>query len=156
MTRKGTWYRDGFEAGKAAALDNLAEPDSRKELEEYAERDELGAFVGELREHQVQFAGDVSYDVGEPGGPTERQYELWEEGFTEGFIETAEEGLAKPTRKGKPPTVIPPGERKEPEPAPPTVRPSRPAKDIDRRVASLEEIVAKLEKERKEEDETDG
>ncbi len=93
MAKKSAWYLDGYDAGAEAANDNLSHPEARKDLERRHEEDRLGEFVGELREHQIQFEGDISYDVGRSGGPTERQYELWEEGFTDGFIRNVERAL---------------------------------------------------------------
>lgn len=91
--KKSQWYLDGYAEGQEASQVSLTEKQERADLEKYFEEDRLGEFVGEIREHQVQMAGDISYEVGQPGGPTERQYELWEEGFTDGFIEAVEKEL---------------------------------------------------------------
>jgi len=91
MAKKSAWYLSGFEDGVEAANVNLAEdPDG---LRSYYEKDRLGEYAGEIREHQSQFAGDISYEVGRKGGPTERQFEQWDEGFTDGFIQTVEREL---------------------------------------------------------------
>lgn len=79
------WYIDGFEEGRFAAQVNLETPEGRDELRDALEEDRLGEIAGEIRDHQVQMAGDISYDVDRPGGPTEAQYEKWEEGFYDGF-----------------------------------------------------------------------
>jgi hypothetical protein len=86
MPKKSKWYVQGYSAGGDAALDNLSSPGAREEVLQYASEDRLGEYVQMIREHQVQFAGDISYDVGQPGGPTELQYEQYEDGFTDGFI----------------------------------------------------------------------
>jgi len=78
------YYRDGVKAGEEAAGHNIEHGPSRKELLEYIKADRVGEYAQGIREHQVQFAGDISYDVGDT--VTERQYELWEEGFFKGFI----------------------------------------------------------------------
>jgi len=92
--RAGEFRRDGYADGVFAAQVNLV--DYLEELKEYAARDELGAYAEEIREHQRQFAGDISYEVTDDprsGGVTERQYEHFEEGFTKGFIDTVQKAL---------------------------------------------------------------
>lgn len=64
---------------------NLDEPGGREELRQALAEDRLGEIAGQVREHQVQMAGDISYDVGRPGGPTSVQMDRWEEGFYAGF-----------------------------------------------------------------------
>ena len=90
------WYLDGYEEGREAAIVNLAEPGGEDELLEALEKDRLGEIAGQVREHQVQMAGDISYDVGRPGGPTEAQFEKFEEGFYAGF----EAEVRRATRSG--------------------------------------------------------
>lgn len=86
---RGRYYLDGYQRGAEAAKVNIQEePES---LAKYASKDRLGEYVGELREHQVQFEGDISYDVGR--GVTEKQYESWEEGFAHGFFKAVEKWL---------------------------------------------------------------
>jgi hypothetical protein len=94
---RGRYYADGYHNGAEAAKVNIQEDPSL--LAKYVEQDRLGEFVGELREHQVQFAGDISYDVGR--GVTERQYESWESGFTDGFFATVKKWIKgyRPTER---------------------------------------------------------
>lgn len=81
MGNKSEWYRDGYESGRDSARMNLsAEYDDA--LKHY-EEDEIGEYVGELRSIQVQYAGDISYDVGRE--LSEEDYEEWEDGFFSGF-----------------------------------------------------------------------
>ena len=77
------WYRDGYESGKQAAKDNLSNAEARKDLERAFCEDEIGEFSSDIRSHQVQMEGDISYDVGSE--VTENQYEKWTDGFHDGF-----------------------------------------------------------------------
>lgn len=86
---RGRYYLDGFRNGAEAAKVNI-DVDAANLLK-YAEKDRLGEYAGEIREHQVQMAGDISYDVGR--GVTERQYEAWESGFYAGFEGTVNKWL---------------------------------------------------------------
>lgn len=116
LGRPSPWYSDGYDAGAEAAVDNLADPPSRADLERAFEREAVGEIAGEIREHQSQFAGDLSYDVGRRGGPTERQFELWEEGFTAGFIATVEAELGEDEEDEKPSGAVnPDGRPQEPD-----------------------------------------
>ena len=82
---KGKWFDDGYAQGEFAATVAVAEDEA--ELRKAMDDDELGRIAGEIRGHQTQMAGDISYDVGKPNGPTEAQYERWDQGFTAGFVE---------------------------------------------------------------------
>lgn len=93
MSKRSEWYYEGFREGFYAAQVNLTEKDSRLDLERYAAQDRLGEYAGEIREHQVQMAGDISYEVDREGGPTEAQYEAWEQGFYDGFEKTVRKEL---------------------------------------------------------------
>ncbi|MCK4545418.1 hypothetical protein KAU43_07755 [candidate division WOR-3 bacterium] len=91
---KSEYYNDGFDAGQNSAMFNLE--DDREELIQKYKDDELGEVIGHLREHQVQMAGDISYDVmyDEEDTPTSTrwikpsEYAEWEEGYDAGYIET--------------------------------------------------------------------
>lgn len=83
MSRQQDFRRAGVAAGTEAAEVNISHPPSRRELLKYIEQDRVGEFAAEVRHHQTQFAGDISNDVGTT--VTERQYEIWEEGFFRGF-----------------------------------------------------------------------
>ena len=91
--QKSNYYLDGYDAGVYSAETNLAE-DFDGLVEAY-KNDELGDVVGELREHQTQFAGDISYDVmyDEEDTPTPTkwikpsEYDEWEDGFYSGFYD---------------------------------------------------------------------
>lgn len=88
---KSEYYRDGFDAGEFSAMVNLNE--DRDELMKAYENKEIGEIVGQVREHQVQMAGDISYDVmhDEDDEPTNTrwikpsEFDEWQEGFTDGF-----------------------------------------------------------------------
>ena len=86
LRSRSRWYLDGYEEGKFAAIVNL-ETSTRAEMFQALHDDRLGEIAGQVRDHQVQMAGDISYDVGRPLGPTERQYESWESGFYDGFAD---------------------------------------------------------------------
>ena len=86
---KSVFYLDGYSAGQDAAMHNLN--DDWKEIEKAYHDDELGEIVNQIREHQVQMAGDISYDVGKT--VTENQYEKWENGFTQGFIDDVNKAM---------------------------------------------------------------
>lgn len=90
---RSQWYRDGFGEGADAAQVNV-EID-REEMLQALEDDNLGELAGQVREHGVQMAGDISYDVDRPGGPTSAQYERWEEGFYAGFEAQARKILGR-------------------------------------------------------------
>jgi len=88
MGNKSKWYRDGYNDGRNSAETNLSVEydDALKHYEE----DNIGEYIGELRSIQVQYAGDISYDVkrdefDESRSITEEQYEDWEDGFYAGF-----------------------------------------------------------------------
>lgn len=102
MPRDGRsrWYRAGCAEGEFAAEVNVREPDSVEELKKAIEEDRVGEVCGQIREHQVQMAGDVSYDVDKPGGPTEEQYERWEDGFCACFDKGVRAELA-PKREAR-------------------------------------------------------
>ena len=72
MASKSAWYRDGVEVGRAVARNVLREKGGLKELRDAARKHDIGEIIEQIRGHQVQFAGDISYDVGRSGGPTER------------------------------------------------------------------------------------
>lgn len=91
-TKRDPWFQDGYAEGSEAADVNVE--DDPEGMHEALEEDRLGEIAGEVREHQVQMAGDLSYDVGRKGGPTEAQYERYEEGFYRGFEEQATERLS--------------------------------------------------------------
>jgi hypothetical protein len=103
MARRSLWYDKGYSEGRHAAEVALATPSERRAVQEAIDRDLLGELAGEVREHQAQFAGDITYDVGRPGGPTERQYELWENGFFDAYRKTA---LRGPRPKGPTPSLF--------------------------------------------------
>ena len=100
-TSRSRWYLDGYDEGVFAAQVNLEEPGGMEEMREAVERDELGEIAGQVREHQVQMAGDISYEVDRPGGPTSAQMDLWEEGFYAGFEATVRHSLRR-ARKESP------------------------------------------------------
>lgn len=77
------WFEDGYVEGRYAAEVNL-EIDRDEMFDAYQEGT-LGEIAQEIREHQTQMAGDLSYEVDRPGGPTEDEYESWENGFYQGF-----------------------------------------------------------------------
>lgn len=99
MGRQYDFYRDGFAAGVEAAEHNISDPASRRDLLRYIAQDRVGEYAGEIREHQRQFADDISYDV--DSTVTERQFELWEEGFYKGFEKTAMSWHKKKARPRK-------------------------------------------------------
>lgn len=82
---RGRWYLAGYDEGADAAQATLDEPGGRAEMQEALAEDRLGEIAGEIREHQIQMAGDISYDVDRPGGPTSAQMDRWDEGFYAGF-----------------------------------------------------------------------
>lgn len=88
---RGRYYRDGEDEGRYAARVGLGDPAERKELRQMLEEDRLGEAAGQIREHGVQMAGDISYDVGR--GVTERQYESWEKGFYAGYEKEVRKAL---------------------------------------------------------------
>ena len=90
---RGKWYRDGLDEGCATAEVVLSEPVEQAAIREAIRNDTVGEISGGIREHQVQMAGDISYDVDRPGGPTEEQYERWEEGFFAGFEQCLRKGF---------------------------------------------------------------
>ena len=81
--KKSEWYEQGHEAGKWSAHDNLSV--EFEDAMKYYERGDIGEYVGEIRQIQVQYAGDISYEVGKE--LTEEEYDEWEEGFFDGFSE---------------------------------------------------------------------
>lgn len=91
--RRGAWFNDGYFQGRQYASYGLGDKDECKALRKANKEDNLGEFAGELRSNQIQMAGDISYDVGH--GVTEHQYEMWEEGFFAGYMETVENYFKK-------------------------------------------------------------
>jgi len=86
MSSQYRFHQDGFAAGVEAAEANIGDRESREALLKHIKEDRVGEFAGGIREHQAQFEGDISYEV--DGNVTERQFELWEEGFYRGFEKT--------------------------------------------------------------------
>lgn len=84
-------YLRGLQEGEYAFDANWGILEERKDLRKHAGNCTLGEVVGQIRENQVQYAGDISYDVGRRGGVTIKQYDRFEEGFTAGFLKRAKE-----------------------------------------------------------------
>ena len=95
--RKSKWWAYGFEEGVKAAKVNI--DISSKEMMKAVEEDSVGEIAGEVRESESQYAGDIVYEVGRKGGPTEDQFEKWEEGFYDGFHEAVKKWAMKMKKK---------------------------------------------------------
>lgn len=87
------WYQRGFVEGVKSAFENLSDPESSNWLDRYVKEGRIIDFVNLMRVHQSRIPGDISYDVGKPGGPTVEQYALWEQGFLRGFVSVVEDAL---------------------------------------------------------------
>ena len=94
---RGKWYADGYGEGVAAAEVGLT--DEREDLRRLHREDRVGEASGMVREHGAQMAGDLSYDVDRPGGPTSEQFDRWEEGFHAGYAARIGREFARPRRR---------------------------------------------------------
>lgn len=85
------YYLRGFREGEYAFDTNWNIPPEREDIIRQSKSCSLGEVVGQIWENQVQYTGDISYDVGRRGGVTMKQYDRFEEGFTAGFLKRAKE-----------------------------------------------------------------
>jgi len=98
---KSEYYNSGYLNGSFSAEVNIQ--DNLKEIKKAFKNDEIGEIVGQIREMQTQYAGDISYDVmyDENDIPNSTrnikisEYEEWENGFYQGFYDTVKKYLSK-------------------------------------------------------------